>query len=179
MVETAYELVKGDHVNNVGILDGYLRSIPAVSTFSTANSVRDRMLFNKYPRYSLINRIVKAYKQYYESHLGLDNEDLKMIQMLLIEDINLLIKSVQSRIIKGSTLQSLFALNQFNEEISKKGVELSRVYRDVLISEKILGFIPKQKYVKWKSLLSEFYDTLCMYCFGVPYNNELTVIDKI
>lgn len=163
------------------LLNEFLRSVPETFQFSTINSVRDRMYLNKYPRYSMIVRVVNSYTGYVESHSLLSERDLKYLKGLFIQDINLLIKTVQEKIMKGATLQSLFALSQFDTDLAKSGVDLSREYRKVLISEKVLGFIPEGRYKVWISKLTDFYNQFCLYVFGSIYSdtNKVSIIDKL
>lgn len=153
-----------------------LRLNPETATFSTINSVRDRLILDRYPRYSLINRLIKSYKNYPKK---LNEEDSAFIKDLFIQDLNLLIKKVEPNIIKGSTLQSLYALTQFSPEISKQGVKLSQIYRQMLIAEKVLGFVPRTKYEKWIQEKLKFYNLFSEYVFGSGLKNDFTIVDKL
>lgn len=161
-------------------LNEFFRVLPRTAHFSTINSVRDRLLMEKYPRYALINRIVKSYKNYFDSAKDrLSDSELNMLKVLFIQDINLIFKRVQENIKQGSTLNSLYALTQFNDELAQQGIKLSRIYRQVLVSESILGFVPEKKYKEWMKELGIFYDIFCNYVLGSPYGNELTILDKL
>jgi hypothetical protein len=161
-------------------LDQFFRNAPSTDTFSTVSSVKDRVLLENYPRFSMINRLVKSYKRYYETYgASLTDSEFELLKSLFINDLNLLIKKVQDKIYKGATLNSLFALSQFNDEIVRSGQRLSRIYRQVFIADKTAGFIPQVKYKEWHAALSDFYDEFCKYTFGVPYDQDITVIDKL
>jgi len=161
-------------------LDQFFRNAPSTDTFSTVSSVKDRVLLENYPRFSMINRLVKSYKRYYETYgASLTDSEFELLKSLFINDLNLLIKKVQDKIYKGATLNSLFALSQFNDEIVRSGQRLSRIYRQVFIADKAAGFIPPVKYKEWHAALSDFYDEFCKYTFGVPYDQDITVIDKL
>lgn len=161
-------------------LDEFFRNTPRTAEFSTINSVKDRVLLERYPRYSLINRLVKSYKHYYENNKeSLSESEFGLLKSLFVNDLNLLIKKVQDRIYKGSTLNSLFALVQFNPEIAQIGARLSKVYRQVIIAERMLGFIPAGKYKEWREVLHEFYNEFSKYAFGVPYDQEVVILDKL
>lgn len=160
-------------------LDKLLRNNPDTYTFSTINSVRDRMFFNRYPRYSLINRLVKSYKSYYESNSEMSESDLNWLKILFIQDLSILIRNVIPNIVKGSTLNSLYALIQFNDDISKAGMELTTVYRQVILSEKVLGFVPESKYKQWKDALYKFFNEFSKYSFGKELDIQLTSMDAL
>lgn len=161
-------------------LNEFLRNNPRTASFSSVNSVKDRMLFDKYPRYSLINRIVRSYKLYWDTNKDrLSDKEVNLLKTLFVQDLNLLIKVTNPRIKKGATLQSLFALSQFNQEISQAGIKLSRTYRKLIIAEEVLGFIPSKRYLEWSSDLKNFYNEFCTFVFGSPYGENITVLDKL
>lgn len=161
-------------------LNTFFRVIPQTAEFSTINSVRDRVLMDKYPRFALINRILKSYKSYFDTKKdSLSNSELALLKTLLIQDINILMKRVQDKIKVGSNLNSLFALTQFSPELARAGVRLSKIYRQIIISEEVLGFIPSAKYLVWTKYLKEFYNELSKYVFEQDYDETVKILDKL
>lgn len=161
-------------------IDELLRSIPKVMQFSTINSIRDRMYFSKYPRYSLIKRLLHSYRDYYESKKdNISDYESQWLQNLLIQDVGILLKNVIPNIMKGSTLPTLYALIQFNQEVSDAGLELSNLYRQVLLSEKVLGFVPEKKYKQWKESLVKFLNAISKYVFGTQLVISVTAMDTL
>lgn len=161
-------------------VDELLRTIPKVMQFSTINSIRDRMYFSKYPRYSLIKRLLHSYRDYYESKKdNISDYESQWLQNLLIQDIGILLKNVIPNIMKGSTLPTLYALVQFNQEVSDAGLELSHLYRQVLLSEKVLGFVPEKKYKQWKDSLVKFLNAISNYVFGTKLVISITAMDTL
>lgn len=160
-------------------LNEFLRSVPKVAQFSSINSVRDRMVYGKYPRYSLINRIVKAYSMYYKGLSSPKDSDNQLIDKLFIQDLIILIRNVSNRVYKGTSLSTLYALSQFSNEVSKAGAEFSKVYRQVLISEKVMKFIPPKKYQDWKVALYNFINVMTNYTFGRDTTLNILEIDSL
>lgn len=153
---------------------------PEDKEFSTTNSVRDRMYLTKFPRFVLVNRIFKSYKQYYENKGdSLTDTQFEFLQLLLIQDLGILIRNILPQLMNGRTISAMYALIQFNKEIYEAGIELSKIYRLVLLSEKNMGFVPANKYKKWKEALINFYSAVIKYCFGCDMTLNINSIDQI
>jgi hypothetical protein len=159
----------------------FIMNIPDQKIFSTTiTSVRDRLMMTKFPKFSLIKKIFRSYKYYYEvTSESMTDEDKLYMQKLLIEDLNLLLKLVSKQVLKGSTISSLYNLNQFSPELNQDGIKLSKIYRRVLISEKIMGFVPTGIYSEWKKELSKFYSDSIKYCFGIDMVPQASVTDTL
>lgn len=159
----------------------FIMNIPDQKIFSTTiTSVRDRLMMTKFPKFSLIKKIFRSYKYYYEvTSESLSDEDKLYMQKLLIEDLNLLLKLVSKQVIKGSTISSLYNLNQFSPEFHQDGIKLSKIYRRVLISERFMGFVPTGIYSEWKKELSNFYSDAIKYCFGIDMTPQTSVTDTL
>lgn len=156
-------------------------NIPDQKIFSTTiTSVRDRLMMTKFPKFSLIKKIFRSYKYYYEvTSESLSDEDKLYMQKLLIEDLNLLLKLVSKQVLKGSMISSLYNLNQFSPELHQDGIKLSKIYRRVLISERFMGFVPTGIYSEWKKELSKFYSDAIKYCFGIDMIPQASVTDTL
>lgn len=129
------------------------------------NTVSDRVRTLNQPRYIKFYQTIRSYQKYWSSNKLDDNKKHKC-KLLFLQDMNYLIKDVVSDIYKGSTLNSLYALNQYGNDITAAGIELSKTYRKVLISDKILKFIPKSLYGEWMIDARNFYQKLLIYTFG-------------
>jgi hypothetical protein len=147
--------------------------------FTSVSSVRDRMYFYKYPRIVLINRVLKSYKYFYNSKKDtLSERQLMWLQVLLLQDISTLIKNVIPNILKGVNLANLYGLQQFGPEIKDTGIEFSKIYRQALVAEQVLGFIPEGRYKKWKDAYFKFLNSIVKYCFGIDCTLPHNIINQ-
>lgn len=162
-------------------INEFLRNDPKTMEFSTINSVKDRMYLSKYPRISAVNRLIKSYKMYWDSFgKGLSELELKLFRQLVIQDINLLIKSVPNLIKEGKTLNIIYGLSQFNDnKILETSDELSKIYRKVILAENILKFIPKVIYDEWMISLTKFYEAILSNIEGKEVSINITLLDKL
>lgn len=160
-------------------LDKYFRTIPTTATFSTINSVKDRVLLINYPRFSTIDRVIKTYSNYYlQKKDSLSDIELEFLIQLFIQDLDLLIKRVLDYIYKGTSLTTLYALNRYGDEVSESAKDLSYFYRKIIITEKNLGFIPVVTYDNWITKLKYFYLAMIHYTFNIEYDLKLTLLDR-
>jgi len=159
----------------------YIGSIPdGVKVFSTVNSIKDRFMAMRYPRFALIKRIFDNYSYYYRSHKeNFDNDDLKNLSALLKEDIRCLISLVSEEIYNGSNLSQMYQLIRFGNPIYESGIALSKIYRRLMISENVMGFIPPGIYEKWAEELAKFYNLINDYVFEPNMAMKVTTIDKL
>lgn len=134
----------------------------------------------RYPRFALIKRIFDNYSYYYKSHKeNFDNDDLKNLSALLKEDIRCLISLVSEEIYNGSNLSQMYQLIRFGNPIYESGIALSKIYRRLMISENVMGFIPPGIYEKWAEELTKFYDLINDYVFEPNMAMKVTTIDKL
>lgn len=160
----------------------FVRNIPGQKIFSTSiSAVKDRVLMAKYPRFIFIRRLIRSYKLYYEIvGKSISDEDKDNLRRLLSEDINLMLKLSAKEIMQGNNLSALYGLAQFDQSLFKLGDNLSKVYRKVLISEQVLGFVPSVTYVQWRNMLKRFYQSIFSLTFGSPELPEpINVVDSI
>lgn len=144
--------------------------------FSTVRSIKDRMISAKFPKQTLMKRTLESYKQYYsQNKSSMMDKDRKVLESLLKQDIKWLISIVSDRVYGGQSLSTIYNLSRYGNEIHQAGTELSKTYRRLMISEKIMGFSPvkiREKYVKD---LSQFNEALMKYLFnqdGFSNDNE-------
>jgi hypothetical protein len=135
-------------------------------SYNNTDSIRNRLMMESYPRYTLIGNLAKMYNKYWNDHRGMSQDDFNSIKEMFITDVSRMIKKVNPKIKNGSTINSLFAMTQFTNEIAAASNELTKCYRDVLISKDQIGFIPKMKYYKYKMSSSTFYNMFCEYVFS-------------
>lgn len=151
---------------------------PETIEFSTSSSIKDRMFFMKFPNITLAARILNSYKKYVEQKENMTDEEKEWVQVLIAQDVNILLRNAAPKILKGTNLKTIYGLMQFNEDIASAGEKFSRIYRQVILSEQILGFIPTQKYARFKEALKEFMDAIMIYCIGEPATIGLTTIEN-
>jgi hypothetical protein len=144
---------------------------PDVKEFSynNTNSIRDRLDMETYPRYTLIANIAKMYNKYWTEHRGMSQDAFTSVKEMFITDVSRMFKKVATKIKNGSTINSLFAMTQFTDEIAQASNELTKFYRDILISKDQIGFIPKMKYYNYKLASSTFYNMFCDYVFSEKF----------
>lgn len=143
------------------------------------NTIADRVRTASQPRYTKLSRILRTYKSYWETG-KLDDKKKLDVKILLLQDINMLIKEVLPLIYKGQTFNSLYGLSQYGDAVRSTGITLSRTYRKVLISERMLKFIPKGLYAEWSLDIRNFYDAILTYTFGETLPRlEVYLIDTI
>lgn len=148
-------------------------------TFTSVSAVRDRMYYYKYPRIILINRILKSYKYFYDSkENALSERQLTWLQILLLQDVNTLIKNVLPKILSGQNLASLYGLQQFGPKVLETGTEFSKIYRQAIVAEQVLNFIPEGRYKKWKDSYYEFFNSIVNYCFGMDCTLPRNIINQ-
>lgn len=160
-------------------LNQFFRVNPQTASFSTISSIADRVRNQTQPRYNKINRIIKAYQAYWQSKGNkMSKKDKDNQKLLFIQDLNLLIKEVLPEVYDGKSFNSLYGLNRYGDEVRKTALRLSVTYRKLLISNKIMRFIPKQVYTDWKSDILNFYEAMSKYVFDgdglVGVNIDLT-----
>lgn len=161
-------------------LNEYFRNVPDLAVYSTINSVKDRMFIAHYPRFSLINRLLKTYKNYWDqNNSSMDESEVRLFESLVIQDINLLLRQVDSRIMDGSNLTTIYGLAQFGSKgILDSASDLSKSYRQILLAEQILGFIPQNKYTYWKTTLKAFYRSILSWIEGKEVDPSMSLIDQ-
>lgn len=158
--------------------DEYFRTTPNDDkTFSLIPSITARILTEDQPRYIKIDRILKAYRTY-QLQNNLSELKLDELKNLFVQDINYLIKAVLPEIIKGRDFNSLYGFNRFDKRIGKASEKLSITYRKLLLSEKVMKFIPKGVYNDWKRDLLYFYNELSMYEFNSPLTIDINILDN-
>lgn len=145
-------------------LDQFFRTTPN-DTYSTISSISDRVRNQEQPRYTKINRILQSYKNLWNSKKFSEDQTLSL-KLLFLQDINLLIKEVLPKILAGQTLNSLYGLNRYGNDIKNSALQLSSTYRRLLIAEKMMKFIPKALYGEWLIDIRSFYQALLVYVFG-------------
>jgi len=162
-------------------LNEFFRNDPELRIFSTFNSVRDRMFIAKYPRLTVVARIFKSYKRYWEAEKdSLDEVEKKLFDKLVIQDLNMLIKDTSERVLNNSTIQKIYGLAQFgDQDILTSAQKLSKLYKQVLLSNKIIHFIPEMKYKQWTDALKDFYNACLNYIKGEGSDTKLEVIDTL
>lgn len=163
----------------------YFTTLPdAIKNFSTQPStIVDRMRLVNYPRYVRLRRLLDTYKATYSLKKDLFNktpDSNRLLSLLFVSDVMLLIKSVSDLIYQGSTLSTLYQLTTYGNEVFTTGFEFSQIYRKVLLSEKILGFIPKGIYEQYTITLKNFLSELSKYAFGDEFTSSwINVVDKL
>lgn len=145
--------------------------------YSNPSSVNDRLRDSNLPLISRLDRLVKQYKLTLNGKKYSEDELLKM-KLLFIQDFNLIIKDCLGLVFKGRTFSSLLALNRFDKEIAKDGNELSTTYRKLMLSEKLMKFIPKGLYGEWTMDIQSLYNKVIKYVFGSELTQlQLNLID--
>lgn len=160
-------------------LQQYFRILPQeqLKGFSVITSVGDRIRNQQQPRYTKIERIIKAYTNF-KNQKKLGEDQLLSTKLLFLQDINLLVKEVLPQLKAGQTLNSLYGLNRYGDAVKKSGIELSTTYRKVLIAQGIMQFVPKALYGEWVLDIQEFYNNLLIYTFGEGLTQfQLNLID--
>jgi hypothetical protein len=157
------------------------KSVEGQKVFSTTiSSVRDRVLMTKFPKHSLIQKMYRSYKYYYKViSKSINERDKKSFCRLVISDINMLLKLVSEDVLKGKLLSQAYSLGQFGQDFQKLGGKLSRLYRQVLISERVVGFVPRNVYVEFKKALTEFYRLSLEYIMDEPSTENPEMIDAL
>lgn len=151
-----------------------------IKLFSTVKSIQDRMIGSKFPKPSLIKRILDNYRYYYETNKSsMSNEDYVNLINMLKGDLRWLIQSVSEEIDKGVTLSSIYQLVRFNNDIYQNGILLSKLYRRVNIMKRIMGFIPIGLNRDWVESVSDFYQSVVDYVFGDNIQAEFDTLDMI
>jgi hypothetical protein len=88
-------------------------------------------------------------------------------------------KNVAPKLMAGANLASLYALQQFGPEVREAGINLSKIYRQILVAEQVLGFIPEGKYERWKQAYKAFLVAIMKYCFGQECDIQSNLISQI
>lgn len=136
-------------------------------TFSLSTSIEDRFKLWSYPRLIQIRLLIKLYKNLVNEKAGsLTSRDKEMIEDLYTQDLLLLIKRANSFVKEGINISSYYQLAQYNPEMSNLGRSLSFYYRRVLISEKILGYIPKNLLIQWQRATEDFIVAIMNFTWG-------------
>jgi hypothetical protein len=86
---------------------------------------------------------------------------------------------VKDEIKSGDNYTSIFSLDKFSERLADSGIKLSKLYRDVLISEKLLGFVPEVKCKLYEEEKMNFYDKICAYVFSPKQTVKILTKNKI
>jgi hypothetical protein len=162
-------------------LRNFYRSYPDIVCFSTTDSVKNRMFYANYPKITLINRIFRTYKQYFDANNEtFDDRDLKCFRTLVIGDLNLLLRNIHKQIEDGKKIVTIYGLQQFNDDlIIATSNKLTYDYKIALLSERTLNFIPEVKYKNWKQSLADFYSACLSYIESRPVEIELSLTDKL
>lgn len=154
------DILKSRLLNALSGLNG------ATRVFSTVRSIKDRMMGAKFPKSALMKKTLDNYKSYYnESKATISDRDFKILVSLFKQDIKWMLSSVSNRVYAGQSLSMIFGLSKFGNDIHYAGTELSKTYRRLMISEKIMGFAPVRINKKWVEDLGSFYDALIKYVF--------------
>ena len=145
-------------------LDEYFETTPN-KEYSLVQSIASRILNEKQSYYIKLNRLVNGYETYLDT-IKLTPRTLEDLKRLWIQDLNLLIKDSLPKIIEGRDFNSIYGLSRFGLELVNPSNKLSLSYRKLLLSTKVLGFIPKQVYITWRSDLINFYNIFTLKVFG-------------
>lgn len=148
-----------------------------VEYFSEATSIGDRLITAEQPRYSKIVRLIKGYQTVVKSR-DLNENQLLRLKLMFIQDLNLLIKDVLPEIRKGRTLNSMYFLSRFGDDVKNTSEDLSITYKKVLVAESIMGFVPKTLYGIWLVDIQKFYKSMLEYVFGESLKEfQMNLID--
>lgn len=154
----------------------YFRTIPNDS-FSEVSSVTSRLRTLEQPRFTKIDRIIKSHRDFFKSKKLTENQRFQT-KLLFLQDINLLLKDALDDIYKGKTFNSVYALGRYGDDVKTAGITLSQSYRKLLISEKIMKFVPKGVYGEWLVDIRNLYQALLRYTFGEELTElQLNTID--
>lgn len=156
-------------------LDQFFRVNPETQVFSNLDTMTQRIRNFEFPRIVRFNNVIRSYQNYVKLYKDKDKAKLDIIG-LFIQDIELLIKDVLPQLKEGKTLNQMYTLTKYGNDVKTASDELSLIYRKVLISRKVLGFTPKMVYSKWKDSLFNFYSVLVNYVFGEPLDESHKVI---
>lgn len=152
------------------------REIPRDEMFSNPTIIASRLLDLDQPRYTKIERILNNYKNYWKPELS-DDRKLKL-KMMLIQDLQILIKSVADEIYNNRTLDTLYGLGRYGKEVKDSSIELSKTYRKVMVSERVMKFIPKGVQGEWVIDCRNFYQAILLHCFGEGLDEvQLNLLD--
>lgn len=148
-----------------------------VEYFSESTSIGDRLITSEQPRYTKITRLINGYKTIYSSK-ELRESQLLRLKLLFLQDLNLLIKDVIPEIRKGRSLNSMYFLSRFGDNVKNTSEDLSVTYKKVLVAESIMGFIPKTLYGVWLVDMQKFYKAMLEYVFGESLKEfQMNLID--
>jgi len=152
-------------VQEVGKIKEFSYSVPAIEA-------RMRMIYIE-PK-SLLRRLLRNYTIYYNNYKDrLTEKQIKYLKLILVQDINYLVRLQLADIVKGANLSTKFGLSSFgNRELMKAAYVLGVRYRRAILCEKRMGFIPKNIYNQWLDGLEDFYNQITKMIFDLSINLE-------
>lgn len=137
--------------------------------FSVA-SLTERLRMNTLNSKMRFRRTVMDYKRFLaakKSNLELDK--LNLLQRMFMADIMAILTDYSEEIIAGKRVSTILGVSSLgSQDLTKAVMKLSIIYPKALKSEKLLGDVPKNQYIKLTQAMELFFSELKKVVFGEP-----------